>query len=107
MREQIKVNASLECNSSLALLNFTLAHQGVACLPTYVADKHIKNGEIEILFPDYQAASVHTLYAMYFQSRYKNPLIRSFVDFIRNDLKDCDWGAASSTINTPANKRTG
>lgn len=90
--EQIKINASLECNSSLALLNFTLAHQGIACLPTYVADKHIKNGEIEVLFPDYQAASLHTLYAMYFQSRYKNPLIRTFVDFIRDDLKDCDWG---------------
>jgi DNA-binding transcriptional LysR family regulator len=89
---QIKINASLECNSSLALLNFTLAHQGIACLPTYVADKHIKNGEIEVLFPDYQAASLHTLYAMYFQSRYKNPLIRTFVDFIRDDLKDCDWG---------------
>lgn len=89
--EQVKIRASLECNSSLALLNFTLSSQGIACLPTYVADKHIKSGEIEILFPGYQAASVHTLYAMYFQSRYKNPLIRTFVDFIKDDLKNSDW----------------
>lgn len=89
--ERVKISASLECNSSLALLNFTLSDQGISCLPIYLADRHIKSGELEVLFPDFQSASVHTLYAMYFQSRYKNPLIRTFVDFIRDDLKRRDW----------------
>lgn len=90
--ERIRVEAALECNSSLALLNFALAHQGIACLPLYVASPHIGNGTIEVILPDYAPASVHTLYAMYFQSRYKNPLIRTFVDFIRTDIQTRrDW----------------
>ena len=90
--ERIRVDAALECNSSMALLNFTLAHQGIACLPLYVASTHIANGAIEVILPDYEPASVHTLYAMYFQSRYKNPLIRTFVDFIKTDIQtNRDW----------------
>jgi len=97
--ERIKVNPSLECNSSLALLNFTLAHQGIACLPNYVASKYIHEGEIEVILPDYRAASEHTLYAMYFQSRYKNPLIRTFVDFIRSDIQtNGDWQGQSGEM---------
>lgn len=68
------------------------AHQGIACLPLYVAGPHIGNGTIEVILPDYAPASVHTLYAMYFQSRYKNPLIRTFVDFIKMDIQTRrDW----------------
>jgi DNA-binding transcriptional LysR family regulator len=91
--ERIRVDdAALECNSSLALLNFTLAHQGIACLPLYVASEHIGNGAIEVILLDYEPAIVHTLYAMYFQSRYKNPLIRTFVDFIKTDIQtNRDW----------------
>lgn len=90
--QRIRVNAALECNSSLALLNFTLGHQGISCLPLYVASPHISSGAIEVVLPEHSPASVHTLYAMYFQSRYKNPLIRTFIDFIKSDIqKNRNW----------------
>lgn len=79
---QIKIKGRLVCNSSLALLAAALEGQGIACLPTYVACKSILNGELQIVLPAFRSASVHTLYAMYFSSKYKNPLIRSFIDFL-------------------------
>lgn len=84
---RIKVDAALECNSSLALLKLILVHQGIACLPLYVASPHIASGEIEVVLPDFEPASVHTLYALYFHSRYKNPLIHTFIDFISTDIQ--------------------
>ncbi len=80
--QEVKVHGALECNSSLALLAAALDHKGIACLPTYVASCHILNGGLKILFPSFRSASGHMLYAMYFQNRYKNPIIRSFIDFL-------------------------
>lgn len=84
--QEVQVHGGLECNSSLALVTAALNHKGIACLPTYVASGYVLDGKLEILFPSYRAASVHTLYAMYFQSRYTNPLIRTFIDFIVREI---------------------
>lgn len=83
---EVQVHGGLECNSSLALVAAALDDKGIACLPTYVASRYILDGKLDILFPSYRAASVHTLYAMYFQSRYTNPLIRTFIDFIVREI---------------------
>ncbi len=92
---QVKVHGGLESNSSLALLVAALEHKGIACLPTYVASRYILSGDLEILFPSYRCASMHTLYAMYFQSRYKNPIIRSFIDFLVAEISPVPpWDAA-------------
>lgn len=78
----VEVKARLTSNSSVALLEAALEGQGVACLPTYVAAKEISSGKLRIVLPEYKCAVVHTLYAMYYRSKYAKPLIRSFIDFI-------------------------
>ena len=68
---------------------------GVACLPTYVVADDILSGKLQVVLPDYRSAITHTLYAMYFRSKYTNPTIRGFIDFIADDLGSIPpWDAA-------------
>lgn len=86
--QHIKVTPRLTSNSSLALRESTLEHRGIACLPTYLVAADISKGHLRVVVPKYRAAIVHTLYAMYYRSKYENPLIRSFIDFLANEFGD-------------------
>lgn len=93
--QHIKVQARMVSNSSLALLAATLEQHGVACLPTYAVADHILSGKLEIVLPQYRSAITHTLYAMYFRSKYANPATRAFIDFIADELGALPpWDAA-------------
>ncbi len=82
----VKVKARLASNSSLALLEAALAGQGVACLPTYLVGEYIVSKQLQIVMPDYVSGINHTLYAMYYRSKYANPLVRSFIDFLVSEF---------------------
>jgi len=79
---EVEIHGRLICNSSLALHISALEGQGVACLPTYIASRTIAEKKLIQVLPDYRSTQTHTLYAMYFHSKYQNPLIRSFIDFM-------------------------
>ena len=82
----VEVKPRLTSNSSMALMEAALNGQGVACLPTYVVSRELLNGNLKVILPEYRCAIVHTLYAMYYRSRYARPLIRTFIDFIVEDF---------------------
>jgi DNA-binding transcriptional LysR family regulator len=83
---EVSIKGSLSSNSSLILCEAARDGQGVACLPTYVVSKSILDGRLNVVFPNHRAAFTHTLYAMHFQRKHSNPLIRSFVDFVADRL---------------------
>lgn len=86
LRHQVKVDGGSDCNSSLALMVAALNGTGIACLPTYIASSSVIDGKLEMLFPAERPENDQTLYAMYFQSRYTNPLIRTFIDFLVREI---------------------
>ncbi|MFJ9989382.1 LysR family transcriptional regulator [Pseudomonas putida] len=85
---QVQVKARLSSNSSLALLEAALAGQGIACLPAYLVAEHIVRQRLKIVLPAYHSDVQHTLYAMYYRSKYANPLVRSFIDFLVGEFGD-------------------
>lgn len=86
LRHQVKVDGGSDCNSSLALMVATLNGTGIACLPTYIASSSVIDNKLEFLFSVERPENDQTLYAMYFQSRYTNPLIRTFIDFLVREI---------------------
>lgn len=93
--QRIAVKTALESNSSLALREAALHGQGVACLPTYLVSSDIIQGALRIVVPEYRSAIAHTLYAMYYRSKYANSLVRSFIDFVVDDIGDvAPWDKA-------------
>ncbi|MBP0623378.1 LysR family transcriptional regulator [Cupriavidus consociatus] len=84
--KQIAIKTALESNSSMALREAAIHGQGVACLPTYLVSSDIIQGALMIVVPQYRSAIAHTLYAMYYRSKYANALVRSFIDFVVDDI---------------------
>lgn len=85
---QMKIKAPIQANSSLVLLKAVLEHQGIAYLPTYLLGDAIQRGELLPLTLDNEIIhATHGLYALYFPSRYSNPKVRSFIDFMLETLQ--------------------
>jgi len=78
----------VQANSSLLLLKAVLAGQGIAYLPSYLIASHIEKAQLIPLRLDGNIIyNTHGLYALYFPSKYRNPKIRSFIDFLVDDLQ--------------------
>lgn len=84
-----KDHTPLQANSSLLLLKAVLGGQGIAYLPTYLIDDYIKSGKIiPVRIDEKLTYATHNLYALYFPSKYSNPKVRAFVDFMVNVLEN-------------------
>ncbi|WP_341644360.1 LysR family transcriptional regulator [Thauera sp. SDU_THAU2] len=80
--ESLKVRCVAVSNSSLALAEMAIDHCGVVCLPTYVARRYLDDGSLQHVLPQYSPSPRHSLYVLYFKTRYSNPTVRAFVDFL-------------------------
>ncbi|RWK43142.1 LysR family transcriptional regulator [Mesorhizobium sp.] len=97
--QEVKVKPVMVCNSSSAILQAAWGALGVACLPTYVASQSIADGRLVPILPHLRAAVSHTLYAMYFESKHSNPLVRSLLDFLSREIARApSWDTAIERI---------
>lgn len=75
-------------NSSLALAEMAVDNCGIVCIPRYVAQKPLSEGQLEIVLPDYEPEIQHVLYAMYFKTRYSNPAVRVLIEFLTETFRN-------------------
>lgn len=74
---------SIKSNCSLFSLKAVLDNKGIAYLPLYLLEDEIKNGRIiPLKLTEQLVYRTHNLYALYFPSRYNNPRIRMFIDYL-------------------------
>ena len=86
----LELPSQLTTNETTVLLNSVLSHSGVAMLPKYLVEDHIKNGQLTTVLTDWQLPKF-TIYLLY-PSRHKLPLaVRKLVDFLVEYFKDRDW----------------
>ncbi|RCW68682.1 LysR family transcriptional regulator [Pseudorhodoferax soli] len=86
--QQVAILPRMTSNSSVVLRSATLAGNGLACLPTYLVSSDIASGALKRVLPNFEPPSKHSLYAMYYRSRHRNPVIRSFIDFLVREIGD-------------------
>lgn len=84
----LKTRTPIQANSSLVLLKSVLENQGIAYLPTYLLGDPIEQGTlVPLALDDKLTHPTHGLYALYFPSRYSNPKVRAFIDFLLEQLQ--------------------
>lgn len=81
-QHSVLVKSAFQTNNNYLLWQSALNHMGIAYLPTYLIGASVENGELQTLFPSCQTDTTYSLYAMYYPSRYNNPKIRAFIDFL-------------------------
>ncbi|CAI4157060.1 LysR family transcriptional regulator [Alteromonas macleodii] len=74
-------------NSILSALNLSLAGIGIAQLPDFIARRHVEDGNLLLLLPEWKPLSqpVHLLFA---SSKFMDPKVRSFIDFCTSESSD-------------------
>lgn len=99
---QLKKRTPIQANSSLVLLKSAIEDQGIAYLPTYLLSDSIQQGALVPLALDGELThDTHALYALYFPSRYSNPKVRSFIDYLLDELQPIPvWDSWISEFST-------
>lgn len=78
---RLQGRSMLEIDDGNAYLTAGLAGLGVQWLPAYMAQRHIKNGELVRLFSDWQFDSM-PLYVAYSPNRYASKQLRVFIEWV-------------------------
>lgn len=78
---EIYLNPALVVNNMTSLLTSAVTGAGIVKLPLFFAEEEIRKGRLVMLFPNTFQLSVN-LYLYYQQSKYLEPKLRSFIDFI-------------------------
>ncbi len=71
----------LVANEIDACLTAALAHIGIVQLPYFAARRHIENGSLLRILPDYPAETT-PIYVVYLQNKHLSANVRAFVDWV-------------------------
>lgn len=83
----VTVRARLSCNNWDVLRDAALAGLGLTCLPALYAGAALEDGRLEQVLPEH-TASMGALYAVYPASRHLSAKVRTFVDFLAEQLSE-------------------
>lgn len=85
------LNRNFAANTAEMQLQACLQGLGVALLPIFSVDRHLKTGELIALFPEYKTYPERGIFAMYPQNRYLSTRTRLFIDWLSDCSKDFSW----------------
>ncbi|WP_392889591.1 LysR family transcriptional regulator [Pseudomonas migulae] len=72
----------IQTDSASAVLAFVLQHCGVAPLPDWMVEEHLRSGNLVRVLPDYEWPE-QGVYAVFPNTRHVAGKVRSFIDFFR------------------------
>jgi DNA-binding transcriptional LysR family regulator len=82
------VEGNLSTNNTEALRTALLAGLGVSRAPRWLVGDAIASGDLVTILDDYQPEPM-SLYAVYPPGRHLPSKVRSFIDYIADEFKDC------------------
>lgn len=80
-RKTIRVSGTFQSNHGLLLIEALIAGRGIALLPTFTVDEHLKKGRLKRLLIDYPSDEI-ALHVVYPQNRHLSPKVRVFIDLM-------------------------
>ena len=87
--ETVRVSDAIMTNSSELELSLCLDGQGIIRLPRFYLNDELETGQLVELFADYQKPQVD-VFLIYPSRRHMSARVRSFIDFLTDELRDSD-----------------
>lgn len=85
------LNRNFATNTAEMQLEACLKGLGVALLPIFTADCHLRSGELVALFPECTTYPERGIFAMYPQNRYLSARTRLFIDWLSMASENFAW----------------
>ncbi|EOI3445173.1 DNA-binding transcriptional regulator YafC [Cronobacter turicensis] len=83
----LEITPGMTSNSGETLKQLCLTGNGIACLSDYMIDKEIKRGDVVELLAEYRLPVEMPFSAVYYSDRAVSTRIRTFIDFMSEQLK--------------------
>jgi LysR family transcriptional regulator for bpeEF and oprC len=81
-----EVNGALSCDSNDVIVDAGLAGTGLVQLHTYMAEPHLRSGQLVQVLTDY-AAMGPPISVLFPSNRHLAPKVRVFIDFVADILR--------------------
>ncbi|EPO1787450.1 DNA-binding transcriptional regulator YafC [Cronobacter turicensis] len=83
----LEITPGMTSNSGETLKQLCLTGNGIACLSDYMIDKEIKRGDVVELLAEYRLPVEMPFSAVYYSDRAVSTRIRTFIDFLSEQIK--------------------
>lgn len=84
----LAVHPAIDCNFSYVLRDFCLRGAGIAFLPVAAAQEFVDAGALEVVLARYTGVP-HRLYGLAASRRNLSPLVRTLLDFVKEETVRC------------------
>ena len=88
--EAVQMTPAIYANSIGMLVESALRGIGYARVPSFAVNKHIKNGRLIHLLPEYKSLPERSVYAIYPDKRFLPLKVRKFIDLLSDYLINID-----------------
>jgi DNA-binding transcriptional LysR family regulator len=87
---QVSVASHFSANEATALLSAALAGGGIALQPTYLANKHLADGSLQQVLPEWTLPDM-AIYALYPSRKNLSPAVRTLLDYLVARFAAVPW----------------
>ncbi|MBQ4827991.1 LysR family transcriptional regulator [Alteromonas sp. MMG017] len=91
-QRKVQVEGNLKSKGGTPLLNACLNNLGISLLPYWMVAEYVKTSALVTCLTDWQCSPIQrnksSVYALYKQSNYPNPLIRLYIDYLLGNLPE-------------------
>ena len=88
--ERVSVTSHFSANEATTLMRAALADGGIALQPTYLANPHLRSGELQAVLPAWSLPAM-TIHALYPSRRHLSPAVRALLDFLVQRFEGTPW----------------
>lgn len=89
-RTQVSVASHFSANEATALLRAAMAGGGIALQPTYLANRHLLDGSLQLVLPEWKVPDL-AIYALYPSRKHLSPAVRALLDFLVVRFTKVPW----------------
>jgi len=87
---QVSVGSHFSANEATALLSAALAGGGIALQPTYLANRHLADGSLKQVLPEWTLPDM-AIYALYPSRKNLSPAVRALLDYLVARFATVPW----------------
>ena len=83
--ESIRVSGRLKASSPEAICDATLEGLGISILGEWYAQRHIKEGKLQIIMPDYKPTT-YDIHAVYPERKFVPQKVKRMIEFLADKI---------------------
>ncbi|RBP52911.1 LysR family transcriptional regulator [Arenicella xantha] len=96
--ESVSVDCRLTANEANALMYAAIHGAGIALLPTYLVNEHIRKNKLQRVLATWEPSTMK-IYVLYSSRKHLSPTVRTLIDFLADHFSKNYWDVCDQSEN--------